>query len=70
MYKLPGIPEDYNDLFINICDYPSILDAINKLLVMDYDALKKVAEQAKSYVIINKSTVAQAKKIMNMIDRE
>ncbi len=70
MYKLPGIPADYNDLFFNICDYPSMLDAINNLLRMDYDALKKVAEKAKIYVVINKSRIAQAKKIMNMIDRE
>lgn len=72
MYKLDGIPDEY-DKYLNYvdtdCDEISGLKNAILNVTDNYDAMLKKAAAAKKFVSENKSGKAQAKKILNMLER-
>lgn len=69
MHKLPGIPQEYFEYCITLdSEGPQgIRDAIIRAELMGPLALRKMGERACEFVSTNKNSIAQCKKIIDMI---
>lgn len=70
MYKLDGIPSDYNEYihYVDDTDSNGLMHAIEKVLQIKYEDRIKEGKVAHEYVKNNKSENVQAKRIINFIN--
>lgn len=68
MYKLEGVPDSYDEhLNYLTADTPEIIkDELVKIFETNYSSLSEKAERARAFMLENASSVAQAKKIVEM----
>jgi len=68
MYKLPGIPDEY----FNYCffsekeDVRSLTESLNEISNFDSKKMERIGEEAKNFILNNKSSRIQAKKIIDL----
>ena len=70
MYKLEGIPDEYN-AFLNY--FPSentneVADYINELINQEYLILLDKANRGKEFVLKEKNAIVQAQKILDLMN--
>ncbi|PWM75808.1 MAG: hypothetical protein DBX59_00755 [Bacillota bacterium] len=71
MYKLEGIPDEY-DVYLNYITGESatkIAEEIRHILKQNYDDLRRKAKNGREFVLREKNESVQAKKILQMMDR-
>ena len=70
--RLPGIPEEYYDYVYTPDDesVESLAECISDVLSRDADILAARAKAGRDFVISQKNSIAQTKKIMDMINNE
>jgi len=66
MYKLEGIPKDYDDL-VYFCDN-NLQETLNKVLSLPADEVRQKGVQARQFVLTKKTEEAQARRIIEFID--
>lgn len=66
MYKLDCIPNEYDDYLIYIEN--GLSESINRVLMTDECKLDELGEKARNFILCNKNSIAQAKKILNMFE--
>ncbi len=68
MYRLPGIPEEYDDylLYVDSEQEDGLYYALNQVLSLPRDALNKLGLDGKAFVKANKNCERQCKKIVEM----
>ncbi len=64
MYKLPGVPQEY-DKFLNYIN-ADIKTALLNLLEVPYKELQLKAKQGQEYVLTHKNSYSQAKRILSL----
>lgn len=69
MYKLDGIPSDYDGLFISptTVGADGIAHCLRSVLIMSDDELNNIGRAARAYVLTEKSPIKQSMKILNLI---
>lgn len=70
MYKLDGIPDEYDEYLYYIKDKTSesIADKIRLVLCEDESKRLQKAETARKFIVENKNNLIQAKRLVNFID--
>jgi glycosyltransferase involved in cell wall biosynthesis len=70
-YKLPGIPDEYDEyiFYIEGDDIQSMQNKIEEVLRLPYTTRKRFGEKARNFVIKNKNNQTSCAKIYNMIWR-
>jgi glycosyltransferase involved in cell wall biosynthesis len=69
MYKLQGIPDDY-DAYINYISAKNpaeMREELENIFNSNYDDLKKVAQNGREYILNNKNQYIQASKILELM---
>ena len=72
MYKLDGIPSEYDGLYISPRGLGiDLLSAcMRDALAMSHEDLRQLGAAAKAFVLLNKNPEVQAKKILKLISKE
>lgn len=67
--RLEGIPEEYNEYVFMADDNDPVLlsEAINEILALSDDELRKTGEKAKAFIINKKNEVVQSKSILDFL---
>lgn len=68
-YKLDGMPDDYDGMFIDATD-GGLAAAIEHVLAMDSEELLRLASRAKAYVVENKSPARQCGRTLDLLRKE
>lgn len=68
-YKLPGIPQEYDNYLFYVEDYDSFTMALEVISRIPFDQLKDKGEKAYKFVQNKKNGLIQAEKIKIMLDR-
>lgn len=68
MYKLPGIPKEYDDYLCYIDDHSDFETALRAMLDKPVSELCQIGDRAKKFVIDNKNNHAQAERIVKSIE--
>ncbi len=71
MYKLDGIPDDYDEYLIYIREntVESIKDAILHVSEMSIEELTSYGDQARTFAIQNKNAATQGQKVLDMLHK-
>lgn len=67
-YKLEGIPKEYFEYMYCIEDYNTLLDALNSILSIDFNAHTQKGLEAKRFVMNEKNRTCQAKRILSLLE--
>ncbi len=69
MYKLPGIPDEY-DIYLNYVEHDGaggMAYAIEKVLYGDYDKCIKQAKRGREFILQNKNSKVQTRRILDFL---
>ncbi len=66
MYKLDGIPEEYND-YIYFCDN-NLQETLNAVLELPIEEVKHKGAAARQFVFTQKNELAQVRRILELVD--
>ena len=66
MYKLPGVPKEYDDYLCYIDDYTNFETAFRAMLDKPVSELQMIGERAKRFVIENKNNHSQAERMKSI----
>lgn len=72
MYKLPGIPDEY-DAYLNYVEQDSaqgMASTIEKILYGDYEKYLKLALDGKNFILNNKNSKVQTRRIIDFFSKE
>lgn len=67
MYKLDGIPNEYDELFLKINTKQDFSDMIRFAVNLPENELKAIGKKAQLFILKNKSSQVQTKKLISMI---
>lgn len=68
-YKLNGVPDEYDEYYFRIYEREQGLqDALKEVMQMDSSERMVMGERAKEFVMMNKNSQAQCKKIVQLIN--
>ena len=69
MYKLEGIPDEYDNFLVYLKgnSVEQIREELNEIFAGDYSHYQKIGESAREFVIRNKSTIAQGKRVVDFL---
>ena len=67
MYKLDGIPNEYDELFLRINTKQDFSDMIRFAVNLPDNELKAIGKKAQLFILKNKSSQVQTKKLISMI---
>ena len=68
-YRLDGMPEDYEGLFIDATD-GGLKTALNRALAMDPEELHQLSFRAKTYVLGHKGSKDQCARTLELFRKE
>lgn len=71
MFKLPGVPKEYDKFvyYFTSENYQSMSKQLEKICNKNTTELINDGKKAREFVVKQKSSLLQTKKILNMIDR-
>lgn len=69
MYKLDGIPDEYDKYLSYVCDDSpeSLKDALMRVCEMSEKEIKEIGQRSRKFVLENKNSAIQVKKILDML---
>lgn len=72
MYRLDGIPSEYDEYLLYFDDYPDkcMSDIIEEIINKDPEELKDIGMKASEFVCKYKTKILQGEKILNMIGKD
>lgn len=67
--RMLSIPNEYDDhlIYIDELSEEELYQGMNKILSMEYQERRKFGEEARSFIVSSKNSIAQAKKILNLV---